>query len=1160
MKYFVAFVSIGIALVIFILPQNTGKTLAEKQELHKPSDRPNLRQLVEGRGAHEFLMTHDPKTNSIPRDRLLPAKEYTRQLLSRKSAIANVNWEERGPNNVSGRTRAILIDAGDVSGNTVFASGVGGGLWKTTDGGATWNQVDDFFDNLAICSITQDPNDSDIIYFGTGEGFGNSDSIRGLGIWKSEDGGLTFTQLAATNNNSDFFFVTSMLAVDSSGVTKVLACTRSGGGIFKSRDAGATWSLVLFGNTGEGKDMTLASNGDVYAALGGSNGPDGIYKSTDAGQMWTQVYTSAGNEGRIELAAAPSNSDVIYALLENRTNGGVPTIRRTADAGTSWPNVNTPTWFDQNCGVPNPDWTRTQDWYDLIAVVDPNDDDRVFIGGVDLFGTTDGGTSWTQISSWAGACSRQFVHADQHALVFVGNSSDDLWSGNDGGVFKTADATSTIPAMTFVGDGYNITQFYACDLHPDEGIDYFLAGAQDNGTQKFQNAGLNNTSSATGGDGAFCHIDQDDPNIQITSFTRNNYSISTNGGATFGAGPRENTGLFINPTDYDDELKKLYGAWSGAAYFRWNNPSAGGNNWESVGVTTINGSVTHVRTSPNVSDRVYFGTNTSRVVRVNGASTGATNVGTIIFEEGQGATISCVEIEEGDESHMLVTLSNYGVISIYESTNATNVSPTWTNIENNLPDIPVRWVLFNPDDADQALVATELGVWSTDNINGASTDWAPTNANLANTRVDMLKIRESDNTVIAATHGRGLFSTKAFDHRMFFTKTAVTTANANDEITYNFEIFNNKVAQVTNVTITDILDAGLTIIPESLTCGTVSGNTITINQGTMGPNTIVNCSYKAIAKIDNFTTLDFEDDIESGAGNWSITNPRGAATWSITNTNSNSPTHSWFVPNAGDEDNTEYITLDAMVLSGSSILSFYHSYDTEEDWDGGIVEISTNGGGSWTDLGPFMIENPYNGSLGGSSNPDIAGRSAFTGNSNGFIRTTANLSSFGSQSVLIRFLFGEDNNTFSVGWFVDDVQLLDAHIIPNIASLTTTQGDALADTVYTIIFECETLCYSCGDGIQNGDETSIDFPCKCTEEGTTLIYDNTTIIDGTDEHIKESITTMNSVIVEDGSDVNLRAGNYLEIGSGFQAELGSTIEMQIEDCFEIPPAQSEKDK
>ncbi len=1116
----------------------------------RPVDRPNLRQLIEGRGAHEYLYTHDPATKSIPKERLLVAKEYTRRLLSQKAAIPNVNWVERGPNNVSGRTRAILIDAADGTGNTIFAGGVGGGLWRTTDGGTTWTEIDAFLENLSINGITQDVNNASIIYFGTGEGFGNGDAIRGLGIWKSIDGGASFAQLAATNNTSSFYYVNSMAAVDSSGTTIIL-CANSNSGVHRSIDGGVSWTQVL---AGDGKDLSVASNGDIYAGMDNNNG---IWKSTNHGETWTKVYAPFINAGRIELATAPSNSSIVYAIIEN-TGGGEATLRKTTDGGATWPAISIPRWNDQNCQNNAPDWTRGQDWYDLIAAVDPNNPNRVFIGAIDLFVTADGGTSWTQVSSWVGGCGRPFVHADQHALVFAGNDSNVLWSGGDGGVFKSEDATAAAPDFEFKGEGYNVTQFYACDIHPTEDEDYFLAGAQDNGTQQFTSAGLNDTNSATGGDGGFCHIDQDDPNIQMTSFTSNNYSISTNGGASFASGPSTTGGQFINPTDYDDNLNRLYGAFSGGAYFRWNDPATGGSNFNTVTVSEFAGTSTHVRVSPNIADRVYFGGG-GQVVRVDGASTGLSNTGTVIFTGFGNGTISCVEIEIGNEDHIIVTRSNYGVISVFETTNGTSATPTWTNIENNLPDIPVRWAMFNPGNSDQLLLATELGVWSTDNLNGASTDWTPTNTGFANTRIDMLKFRESDQVVIAASHGRGLFSTIAFNNKLFFTKTAVTTGNALDTIMYNIDILNNKTTSITNVTITDVLDTGLVFVNGSLTCGTFTAGTITILEANMTPGATLNCSFKAVAKHGNFSDVFFSDDIESGTANWTVVNGQGAGIWSVSGANPNSPVNSWFAPNTGTADNTEYLISDPIVLQANSQLGFWHDYDTEFGWDGGIIEISTDGGTNWIDLGPMIISNGYNSVLGVNANLDIANRPAFSGSSDGYIFTTVDLSSYGTQSVQFRFLFGEDDNTSEVGWFVDDVQVYEAYSIPNIACITSTEGDMLCDTTSTLIFECVVDCFTCVDNIQNGQETGVDCggpsctPCDCTDVNPDLVYDNTNIPDGTDKRIKNSISTTNSVNVLNGSTVILRAGNSVDFGALFEIVPGAIVDVVMDDCTIVPP-------
>jgi len=1128
--------------------------IIEKVKSKKDPTRPNLQQRIEGRYQHEWDMTHDPKTGTVPRERLIEAKEYTSRLLSQKAAIANVAWEERGPNNVSGRTRSILIDAADPSHNTLFSGGVAGGIWRSTDGANTWTQIDDFFDNMAIGDITQDPNDNSIIYFGTGEGYGNIDAVRGLGIWRSTDGGLSFDQLASTDDDPDFHYVNSMLCLDLGANTAVLSGNRFSG-IFRSLDDGATWTNVLGGSI---TDMTLASNGDVYAGVDN----DGIYRSTDGGITWVEVYNNSSVDARIELGSSPSDPDVVYALIEG-AGATIPSIRRTTDGGDTWPSLNTPLWNDQSCTTTSQDWTRGQDWYDLTVAVDPNDPDRVFIGGVDLFATSDGGNNWTQVSSWIPICGRPLSHADQHALLFAPGSSDVLYNGNDGGIYKSTNASATTPDFDFMGNGYNITQFYACDIHPDAGEDFFLAGSQDNGTQRFQGPGLVNTSQATGGDGGFCHIDQLDPSIMITSFTRNNYSVSLDGGATFQIGPRINSGRFINPTDYDDEIKVLYGADNFGQCFRWTNPSTGGLTSSSVDVTNLIGQISTVRVSPNVSDRVYFGSN-GDIYRVDNASTSTPMVAERIFD-GPNNFISSIDIEIGDEDHIVFTVSNFGEQKVFVSTDANTDSPNFENIDGNLPDIPVRWAAFSPNDSDQLLIATELGVWSTDNIQGAAnTDWGPTNTDLANVRVDMIKFRESDQTMIAGTHGRGLYSTRAFDNQLFFSKTvSASTANELDILTYELEIFNNNLGPITNVVVTDVLDPGLEYVAGSLTCGSISGSTITINEASIAAGQTITCTFQAQLVRGNFSTIAFEDDIEGGEANWTIENNRGAATWSTNSDNPNSPSTSWFSPNTGVEDNTQFLVLDPMTITANNQLSFFHDFDTEDGWDGGFVEISVNGGATWVDLEPYFLENGYTGVLGTNQNTDINGRAAFTGNSGGYIQSRIDLSSFNGQTAQIRFVFGEDNNTNVTGWYIDDVQIIEAIVVPNEACITTAEGDNICSQTATSVFECEIDCFACDDGIQNGDETGLDcggrdcVPCDCTDD--TVVYDATTIPNGTLLRVNRFINIQDMVDIPLGT-VFLYAGDEITVDSDFTIERGTTVTMDADDCDDtslpLPPTES----
>ena len=769
---------------IFLIPSKK-KVSTDMPERSAKYD--NIQQIME----QEFRRTRDPRLNRVPRERLLIAREVQNARLAAMEAsmaVPGINWTERGPNNIGGRTRAVWFDLNDAPNyNKVWAAGVSGGLWVTNNIAAAtpvWTKIDDFFDNLAITAFVQDPANPNVMYFGTGEGWFNVDAVQGMGIWKSVDGGTTWNRLLSTSN---FFFVQDLL-IDANGHLYASVRPPNGvaaaQGVQKSTDGGATWTQVLgapvFGSNNRGADLELAANGDIYASLGttGSNG--GIYRSVFAthnantGNAGTWVNITPNGAGtisspsnfwhRIELACAPSDANVVYALFQGYGFSDCTSIQQYDAATNTWTVRTVPTIVDQGA---NSVFTRGQAWYDLIAAVDPNNASRLYIGGVDALRSDDQGQTWTQMSTWSlfeapAFTSAQNVHADHHAIVYApGSSSRALW-GTDGGLYYTTNANVTgagaKPSWTAKNSGYNITQYYGCAIHPTD-ANFFLAGAQDNGSHRFNSAGVNSVTEVSGGDGGFPHIDQDNPNIQITSYVYNNYYVSTNGGLSFARRSKNNRGDFINPTDYDNTANILYGGDNGGAYYRWLNPASNGADAQ-VTVTAFSGRfVTHVAVSPSTPNRVYFGLDNGSVVMVNDAHTGTSKAGVVIRPAlGNGFVVSCVAVDPANENHMLVTYSNYGVNQVYESTNALSGSPVWTVVDGDLPDMPVRWAMFDPRSSDWALLATELGVWSTDNLDGASTAWSPTNSGLANVRVDMLQYRASDGTIAAATHGRGLFT------------------------------------------------------------------------------------------------------------------------------------------------------------------------------------------------------------------------------------------------------------------------------------------------------------------------------------------------------------------------------------------------------------------
>lgn len=705
---------------------------------------------------HDWLITHDPKTGSIPWQRLVPVlnKLYgtnnNLQTLAPGGGTSN-NWVERGPNNIGGRTRAIMFDPTDATNKKVFAGGVGGGLWYNNDitsSTASWNSINDFWTNLAVSSIAYDPTADTVFYVGTGEGWNNSDAIRGAGIWKSTNAGTSFSQLSSTANSS--FITVQKVIVLKTG--RIVAVTN--GGIYTSDNDGVSFTRR---RSGFHADIEEAANGVLYATFGKIYSSGKIYRSTNDGTTWTDITPSGGSPDRIELACAPSDSNTIYAVssdLPTAAQTDVEWFKKSTDGGSSWTNVTIPTYLSNS----SKHFTRGQAWYDLILWVHPTDKNVVIAGGVDLHRSTNGGTSWTSISYWNSSQSKPVVHADQHNVISRPGNNNEILIGNDGGVYYSSNAgnkNTSSPTFSKRVKGYNVTQFYSAAVHPSSGSNYMLAGAQDNGSLKLNTAGVGAGTEVTGGDGAFCFIDQDNSSYQITSYVRNNWRRTTNGGSSFSTIQSGSDGSFINPADYDDNKNILYSAKSTTQLNRITNMTSSSVSTGAITISGMSGMASHVRVSPytTASSKLFVGSggDVFKVSNADGSSPTASKISPSNFPNG---TVSCVEIG-ASENELLVTFSNYGVTSIWYSSNG---GTNWTNKEGNLPDMPVRWAMFNPKNRKEVILATELGVYATTDILASSVSWSASSQGMAITRIDMFQYRAVDSLIMASTHGRGVFT------------------------------------------------------------------------------------------------------------------------------------------------------------------------------------------------------------------------------------------------------------------------------------------------------------------------------------------------------------------------------------------------------------------
>lgn len=714
-------------------------------------------------------------------------------------------WVERGPNNVGGRTRAILFDPNDNTNKRVFAGGVSGGLWVNddiTDENSSWSSVG-IDENLSVTCMAVDPNNSQIMYLGTGELYSPQQAL-GNGIWKSIDGGVSWTNVYKVRGTTSSgtvpgtYYITDIIVRDKDGSNETINDSEvfaaigasfyssnpvntfvgtNDYGIYKSTDNGVNWSKVTLGvgansiapndfEIGTDNTLWLGTTRNVYGNGGGL-----VYSSLD-GATFTLKHTITDGR-RTEIAVSKVNANTVYVLgrvytknVSNQLIAPFVSILKTTDAFATSPTaLSLPN--DADTGISADDFTRGQAFYDLVIEVDPTNDAIAYIGGIDLFRTVDSGTNWTQISKWSNnndlaALSVSSVHADQHSWMFHPTDSDKAIIGNDGGVFyatSLSTAATTINVISSRNKDYNITQFYSGAISQSSSPEYILGGAQDNGTQFFNNAvtGINGTTRVFGGDGTQCFIDKDGSYMLVTYLYNRilRFDLPYNAGVYTIIESDKNSGDFLNAMALDDNFDIVYsnGGDHLARYTDITTSSPVRTNITDALLIDI----TAIKVSPFTlsSSKVIAGTRTGKVVKIENANTASQTITDISSSSFLGS-VSSVEFG-ASENEIMVTFYNFGVESIwYTNDGGTN----WSNKEGDFPDINVRCILMNPLNTNEVIVGSELGVWNTTNFRDSSPNWHQSYNGMSNVAVTSLNLRTIDNTVLASSFGRGMFTSK----------------------------------------------------------------------------------------------------------------------------------------------------------------------------------------------------------------------------------------------------------------------------------------------------------------------------------------------------------------------------------------------------------------
>ena len=446
-----------------------------------------------------------------------------------------ISWSAVGPGNIGGRIRSIIINPSNS--NEILIGSVSGGIWKTTNGGSSWSPKLDTQDPIAIGSMVL--VGSSTVYAGTGEGWWNIDAVYGGGIYKSTDFGESWTMLSSTigANIWNFRNVLRMTSDPSGNVYAVTkAYNRKGGiggyytngGLYRTTDGGTSWNKL--GTTGityyyAGTDVIAISSSIILF----STDSDGIYRTTNSGSTWTKIASGLPANGydRIAMAQDPNSSTTIYAVFSATTYGapyyGLRGIYKSTDDGVAWAGLSTPPTLTSTGGR---SYLSGQGWYDNVIAVNPFNSSHIYVGGVEMMKSTNGGSNWTQVSYWHPFYGSPYVHADHHAIVFDPNSSGTIYDGNDGGIFKTTDNGSSWSSLN---NGLEITQFYGGAVYTT-GSTYY-GGTQDNGHLKFSSG--TSWSEVEGGDGGYAAQDQSNSSVAYEEYVYLQMAKTTNGGSSW---------------------------------------------------------------------------------------------------------------------------------------------------------------------------------------------------------------------------------------------------------------------------------------------------------------------------------------------------------------------------------------------------------------------------------------------------------------------------------------------------------------------------------------------------------------------------------------------------------------------------------------------------
>lgn len=638
-----------------------------------------------------------------------------------KSGQNGGNWAPIGPFNYTntdswspgiGRVNFIMEDPNNS--NTIYIGAPAGGIWKSINAGSTWTPLGDDLAVMGISAIGISAANSNVIYLATGDADGGD--TYSIGVLKSTDGGVTWAEVGNVSGNLRDIIVDP--------TNENIAYLASNGGVYKTIDGGIIWTQLL---TGSYRDIEMkpGTPTTIYAATNNQ-----VRYSTNSGTSWTLATGIPTGGDRIAMAVSPANSAYVYVLAANSA-GAYQGIYRSTNSGVSFTARNTTTdVFDGS----------TQSWYDMAIGVSSTDANMIFTGCLNVWKSTNGGTSLTALNSWSNPSGTAYTHADIHFLRGVNGK---IYCGSDGGVYRSTNDGTSFTDLTV---GVQIGQFYRIGGSKND-VTTIAGGLQDNGGYVYNNASW---KVYYGADGMEAAISPTNSSLIYGMIQNGNLYRSSNAGNSNTGLGRPEAGRWVTPMQFDPNANRIVAGYNDL--YEYN----GG--WNVLSTYNFPELLRNIEFYDGNSNTILVSTD-ALIYKTTNNGAGFLNITNNLTTILAGNIITSIEVDPLNASRIWVSIGGYtdGVKVAYTSDGGT----TWTNVSGTLPNLPCNIVKYESTAAvtNSLYVGMDIGVYFRDDALG---DFIPFMVNLPNVIVTDLELNEAAGIIRAGTYGRGVWESGSY--------------------------------------------------------------------------------------------------------------------------------------------------------------------------------------------------------------------------------------------------------------------------------------------------------------------------------------------------------------------------------------------------------------